>query len=92
MAPSCRTEKDERPSRVRTDLAKRKLEKWLLNYARNASKRILVAPAITTRKLNAPRRLAAMRSKNRVMSHPKARKIEVRYVCKGGVRAPEEEP
>jgi hypothetical protein len=34
---------------------------WLLNFARNANKPIPVAPAITTKKVNAPRRLTPMR-------------------------------
>ena len=60
----------------------RKLEevgKWLLNYARNANKPIPVASAITTKKVNTPRRLPPMRSLNPVTSHQKKRKTEVRY-------------
>jgi hypothetical protein len=53
--------------------------KWLLNYARNANKPIPVESAITTKKLNAPRRLSPMRLPNRVTSHQGTRKIEVRY-------------
>jgi hypothetical protein len=52
---------------------------WLLNYARNANKHIPVVFAITTKRVNAPRRLASMRLHNRVRSHRKKRKIEVRY-------------
>jgi hypothetical protein len=39
------------------DAIDRKLEEveWLLNYARNANKPILVATAITTKKVSAPR-------------------------------------
>src|ERR1700690_43137 len=53
------------------------LEKWLPNYARNANKLIRVESAITTKKLNAPKRLPSMRLHNRVTSHQKKRKIEV---------------
>src|SRR5580765_3316109 len=44
------------------DTIDRKLEEveWLLNYARNANKPIPVASAITTKKVNAPRRLTPM--------------------------------
>jgi hypothetical protein len=55
------------------------VEKWLLNCARNANKPIPVESAITTKKLNAPRRLPSMRVPNRVTSHQRKRKIEVRY-------------
>jgi hypothetical protein len=44
------------------------VDKWLLNYARNANKPTPVVFAITMRRLNAPRRLAAMRGPNRVTS------------------------
>ena len=60
----------------------RKAEKWLLNYARNANNPIPVASAITTKKLNAPRQLPSMRVPNRVTSHQRKRKIEVRYECR----------
>jgi hypothetical protein len=45
------------------DTIDRKLEEveWLLNYARNANNPIPVASAITTKKVNAPRRLTPMR-------------------------------
>ena len=56
------------------------LEKWLLNYARNASKPIPVESAITTTKPNAPRRLPSMRLRNHVASHQETRKIEIRNV------------
>jgi hypothetical protein len=53
----------------------RKLEEveWLLSYARNANRLIRVAPAITTKKVNAPRRLTPMRSLNPVR-HPQKMK------------------
>jgi hypothetical protein len=44
---------------------------WLLNYARNASKPIPVASAITTKKVNAPRRLTPMRLLNPVTHRQK---------------------
>jgi len=56
----------------------KEVEKWLLNYARNANKPTPVASAITTKKASAPRRLASMRLLNHVTSHQKTRKIEVR--------------
>jgi hypothetical protein len=65
-----------------SDAIHRKLEeveKWRPNYARNANKPIPVEPAITTKKLNAPTRLASMRLLNRVTSHPKTREDDVRY-------------
>ena len=55
------------------------VEKWLLNYARNANKPIRVESAITTKKPNAPRRLPSMRLPNRLTSRQKKRKIEGRY-------------
>jgi hypothetical protein len=55
------------------------LEKWLLNYARNANNPIPVASAITTKKLNAPRRLPSMRLPNHVTGHQKTRMVEVGY-------------
>jgi hypothetical protein len=69
------------------------VEKWLLNYAKNANKPIPVVSAITTKRLNALRRLASMRSPpNHVTSHQKKRKIEGRYdpeqlsaPCDGGL-------
>lgn len=54
------------------------VEKWLLNYARNANKPTPVVSAITTKKANAPRRLAPMRLLNHITSHQKTRKIEFR--------------
>jgi hypothetical protein len=53
----------------------RKLEEveWLLSYARNANRLIRVAPAITTKKVNAPRRLTPTRSLNPV-THPQKMK------------------
>jgi hypothetical protein len=36
------------------------VEEWLLNCATNANKLTLVASAITTKKVNAPKRLASM--------------------------------
>jgi hypothetical protein len=38
---------------------------WLLNYARNANKPIPVASALTTKKVNAPRRPTPTRFLNR---------------------------
>lgn len=53
------------PNRSEADLLHNltleELEEWPLNYARNANKSTPVASAITTRKGNAPRRLASMR-------------------------------
>ena len=59
----------------------RKLEEveWLLNYARNANKPTPVASAITTKKVNAPRRLVSMRLLKHATSHQLTRKVEVRY-------------
>jgi len=61
----------------------RKMKKWLLNYARNASKHIPVESAIMTKKLNAPRRLSSMtvsaQSPNLETSHQRKKKVEVRY-------------
>jgi hypothetical protein len=54
-------------------------EKWLLNSARSANKPTPVASAITTTKVNAPRRLALMRLLKQPTSHQKTRKMEVRY-------------
>ena len=51
---------------------------WPLNYARNAGKPTPVASAITTKKVNAPRRLASMRLLKRAASRQKTRKVEVR--------------
>jgi hypothetical protein len=59
------------------------VEQWLLNYARNANNPIPVASAITTKKLNAPKRLALVTLPNRVTSHQRTREIEVRYECSG---------
>jgi hypothetical protein len=53
--------------------------KWLLNCAKNANKPTPVASAITTKKVNAPKRLASMRLLNHVTRHQETRKIEVRY-------------
>jgi len=55
------------------------VEKWRLNYARNANNPTPVASAITMKKLNAPRRLASMRLHNRVKSHQKTKRIQVHY-------------
>ena len=60
----------------------RNFKKWLLNYASNANEPIPVASAITTKKLNAPRRLASIILPNHVTSHQETRKIEVRYECR----------
>ena len=59
--PSCRAVK----------MFDRKLEEveWLLNYARNANKPIPVAFAITTKKVNAPRRSTPTRLLNPVTHH-----------------------
>ena len=53
--------------------------KWLLNCAKNANKPTPVASAITTKKVNAPKRLASMRLLNHVTSRQETLKIEVRY-------------
>jgi len=55
------------------------VEKWPLNYARNANKSTPVASAIMTKKVNAQRRLASMRLSNHLASHQETRKSEVRY-------------
>jgi hypothetical protein len=55
------------------------VEKWLLNYARNANKPIPVESAITTKKPNAPRRGPSMRVPNLLRCHHKRKKIEVQY-------------
>jgi hypothetical protein len=47
-----------------------------------ANEPIPVASAITTKKLNAPRRLASIILPNHVTSHQETRKIEVRYECR----------
>jgi hypothetical protein len=64
-------------------------KKWLLNYARNANKRIPVESAITMIRLNATRRLSSMRLANPVTSHQQKKKIEGRYdpdaPCDGGL-------
>jgi hypothetical protein len=52
--------------------------KWRLNYARNVNKPIPVLLAITTKKVNAPRRLVPMRLLKLVRSHQKTRKMDVR--------------
>ena len=56
------------PSHRTFDTIDRKLEEveWLLNCARNANKPIPVASAITTKKVNAPRRLTQTRLLNPV--------------------------
>jgi hypothetical protein len=54
-----------------------RVEEWLLNCARNANSPTPVASAITTEKVNAPKRLASMSWLNHVTSHRKTRKIEV---------------
>jgi hypothetical protein len=50
---------------------------WLLNYARNANKPIPVASAITTKKVNAPRRLTPMRLLNPVTHRQKTKSAHV---------------
>ena len=55
-----------------------KVRKWLPNYAKNANKPIPVESAITTKKLDAPRRLSSMRWLDRVTSHLKTGKMEIR--------------
>ena len=71
------------PNRSEADLLHNltleELEEWPLNYARNANKSTPVASAITTRKVNAPRRLASMGLHNRVKNHLKMKRIEVHY-------------
>jgi hypothetical protein len=61
------------------DTIDRKLEEveWLLNYARNANKPIPVASAITTKKVNAPRRLTPMRLLNPVTHRQKTKSAHV---------------
>lgn len=51
------------------------VEKWLLNSARNANKPTPVASAITTKKVNAPRRLRSMRLLNHPTRHQETRKV-----------------
>jgi hypothetical protein len=62
---------------LRHDLLHWRVEEWLLNCARNANSPTPVASAITTEKVNAPKRLASMSWLNHVTSHRKTRKIEV---------------
>ncbi len=61
------------------DTIDRKLEEveWLLNYARNANKPIPVASAITTKKVNAPRRSTPMKLLNSVTYHQKTKSAYV---------------
>jgi hypothetical protein len=61
------------------DTIDRKLEEveWLLNYARNANKPIPVAPAITTKKVNVPRRLTPMRLLNPVTHDQRTKSAHV---------------
>jgi hypothetical protein len=70
---------DPGPSGRTFDTIDRKLEEmeWLLNYARNASKPIPVAFAITTKKVNAPRRSTPMRLLNPVTHHRKTKSAYV---------------
>ena len=67
------------PSGRISDTIDRKLEEveWLLNYARNANKPIPVASAITTKKVNAPRRSTPMRLLNSVTHHQKTKSAYV---------------
>jgi hypothetical protein len=63
--------------------------KWLRNYARNANKLTPVALAITTKKVNAPRRLVPMRLLDLITRQlkTKTRKIEfvtIRSKCAPG--------
>ena len=64
------------------------VEQWLPNFARNANKPTPVASAITTKKVNAPRRLASMRVLKHATSHQKTSKVEVRYHYPEQVSAP----
>jgi hypothetical protein len=57
------------------------VEKWLLNYARNANNLIPIVSATTAKKVNAPRRLQFKRLPDRITSYTQTRKIEVRYDC-----------
>jgi len=62
----------------RSETDQEEVKKWLLNCARNANKPTPVASAITTKKVNVPKRLMSVLL-NHVTSHQKTRKIEVRY-------------
>ena len=67
-------------SHLRCDsLQMEEVEKWLLNCAKNANKPTPVASAITTKKVNAPKRLASTRLLNHATSYQETRKIELRY-------------
>jgi hypothetical protein len=61
------------------DTIDRKLEEveWRLNYARNVNKPIPVASAITTKKVNAPRRLTPMRLLNPGTHHQRTKSAHV---------------
>jgi hypothetical protein len=63
------------PSERIFDMIDRKLEEveWPLNYARNANKPIPVVSAITTKKVNAPRRLTPMKLRNPVTRHQRTK-------------------
>jgi len=67
------------PSGRILDTIDRKLEEveWRLNYARNVNKPIPVASAITTKKVNAPRRLTPMRLLNRGTHHQRTKSSHV---------------
>ena len=77
------THKRQVASRMQFTANWRKVEKWLLNYARNANNPIPVASAITMKKLNVPKRLPSMKLLNRATSLQEKRKVEVRYDCRG---------
>jgi hypothetical protein len=61
------------------DTIDRKLEEveWRLNYARNVNKPIPVTSAITTKKVNAPRRLTPMRLLNPGTHHQRTKSTHV---------------
>src|SRR5271166_5205515 len=67
------------PSGSIFDTTDQKLEEaeWLLNFARNANKPTPVVSAITTTKVNVPRRLPSMMQLYLLMHHQKARSSQL---------------
>jgi hypothetical protein len=65
---------------------------WLLNYARNANKPILVASAITTKKVNAKRRLTPMRLPNPLTHHQRTKSAHAPHVEQHDIVAQRGEP
>jgi hypothetical protein len=61
------------------------VEKWLLNYARNANKRTRVECVITMMKLNALRQRQSMRLPNPLKSQKE--KEHLSALCDGGLGA-----